>query len=110
MRTKRLGDMHLELGLITEGQLKEAIDYQEKEKARLGTTLVKHHYITEGQLIDALRMQLGIDYIDLTRVDISPEMSRFVPKNLAKKQQIVPVRNSKDKLYMSMNDTLNGIG
>ena len=71
MRTKRLGDMLLELGLITEGQLKEALDYQAKEKERLGTTLVKHHYITEGQLIDALRMQLGIDYIDLTRVDIA---------------------------------------
>ena len=28
MRTKRLGDMLLELGLITEGQLKEALDYQ----------------------------------------------------------------------------------
>ena len=36
MRTKRLGDMLLELGLITEGQLKEALDYQAKEKERLG--------------------------------------------------------------------------
>ena len=107
MRTKRLGDMLLELGLITEGQLKEALDYQAKEKERLGTTLVKHHYITEGQLIDAHRMQLGIDYIDLTRVDISPEMSRFVPKNLAKKMTIVPVRISKDQLYLAMSDPLN---
>ena len=107
MRTKRLGDMLLELGLITEGQLKEALDYQAKEKERLGTTLVKHHYITEGQLIDALRMQLGIDYIDLTRVDISPELSRFVPKNLAKKMTIVPVRISKDQLYLAMADPLN---
>lgn len=107
MRTKRLGDMLLELGLITEGQLKEALDYQAKEKERLGTTLVKHHYITEGQLIDALRMQLGIDYIDLTRVDISPELSRFVPKNLAKKMTIVQVRISKDQLYLAMADPLN---
>ena len=105
MRTKRLGDMLLEL--ITEGQLKEALDYQAKEKERLGTTLIKHHYITEGQLIDALRMQLGIDYIDLTRVDISPELSRFVPKNLAKKMTIVPVRISKDQLYLAMADPLN---
>ena len=49
MRTKRLGDMLLELGLITEGQLKEALDYQAKEKERLGTTLVKHHYIMEDE-------------------------------------------------------------
>lgn len=85
MRTKRLGDMLLELGLITEGQLKEALDYQAKEKERLGTTLVKHHYITEGQLIDALRMQLGIDYIDLMRVDISPELSRLCRKTWQRK-------------------------
>ena len=32
MRTKRLGDMLLELGLITEGQLKEALDYQAEQR------------------------------------------------------------------------------
>ena len=107
MRTKRLGDMLLELGLITGDQLKEALELQAREKDRLGTTLVKHHYITEGQLIDALRMQLGIDYIDLTCIDISPEMSRYVPKNLAKKMSVVPVRISKDQLYLAMADPLN---
>ena len=35
MRTKRLGDMLLELGLITEGQLKEALDYHVMEIERL---------------------------------------------------------------------------
>ncbi len=107
MRTKRLGDMLIELGLITEEQLKEALEYQAEEKDRLGTTLVKHNYITEGQLIDALRMQLGIEYIDLAKVDISPEMSRYVPKNLAKKMTVVPVRISKDQLYLAMADPLN---
>lgn len=67
MRTKRLGDMLIELGLLTNDQLKQALEIQAKEKDRLGTTLVKHNFITEHQLIDALRMQLGIDYIDLTK-------------------------------------------
>ena len=43
----------------------------------------------------------------MTRVDISPELSRFVPKNLAKKMTIVPVRISKDQLYLAMADPLN---
>lgn len=84
MHTKRLGDMLLEAGLITEEQLGEALKYQAQEKERLGTTLVKHNYITEKQLIDTLRIQLGIEHIDLSKVDITPEMSRYVPKNLAK--------------------------
>lgn len=107
MRTKRLGDMLLELGLITQDQLKEALEFQSKEKDRLGSILIKHKFITEGQLIDALRMQLGIDYIDLTKVDIAPEMSQYVPKNLAKRTNVVPVRLSKDQLFLAMADPLN---
>ena len=61
-------------------ELGEALKYQAQEKERLGTTLVKHNYITEKQLIDTLRIQLGIEYIDLSKVDITPEMSRYVPK------------------------------
>ena len=38
MHTKRLGDMLLETGLITEEQLGEALKYQAQEKERLGTT------------------------------------------------------------------------
>lgn len=68
MHTKRLGDMLLEAGLITEEQLGEALKYQAQEKERLGTTLVKHNYITEKQLTDTLRIQLGIEYIDLSKV------------------------------------------
>ena len=93
MRTKRLGDMLLELGLITQEQLKQALEFQSREKGRLGSILIEHNFITERQLIDALRMQLGIEYIDLTKVDIAPEMSRYVLKNLAKRMSIGdPVR------------------
>ena len=106
MHTKRLGDMLLEAG-ITEEQLGEALKYQAQEKERLGTTLVKHNYITEKQLIDTLRIQLGIEYIDLSKVDITPEMSRYVPKNLAKKMNVVPVRVSRDQLFLAMADPLN---
>ena len=35
MRTKRLGDMLLELGLITQEQLKQALEFQSREKGRL---------------------------------------------------------------------------
>ncbi|MBD9008661.1 MAG: hypothetical protein EGQ98_09950 [Clostridium sp.] len=73
----------------------------------MGTTLVKHNDITEKQLIDTLRIQLGIEYIDLSKVDITPEMSRYVPKNLAKKMNVVPVRVSRDQLFLAMADPLN---
>ena len=107
MRTKRLGDMLVEMNFITEQQLNEALTIQKQEHERLGTTLVSHGFITESQMVDALRLQLGIDYIDLSKTDISPEMSQYIPKNLAKQNRMVPVSVSKDNLFLAMADPTN---
>ena len=48
MRTKRLGDMLVEMNLITEEQLQQALKIQKEEHDRLGATLVKHGFITEA--------------------------------------------------------------
>lgn len=107
MRTKRLGDMLVEMNLINEEQLQQALTIQKEEHDRLGSTLVKHGFVTESQMVDALRLQLGIDYIDLTKTDIRPEMSQYIPKNLAKEHRMVPVSVSKDTLFLAMADPTN---
>lgn len=107
MRTKQLGDLLVELGVITPEQLEQALAFQRKENERLGTILIQHHYVTEGQLMDALQMQLGIDAVDLTEAEIAPEMSRYVPKKLAKEANVVPVRLVKEQLFVAMSDPLN---
>ena len=107
MRTKRLGDMLVEMSLITEEQLQQALKIQKEERDRLGATLVKHGFITEAQMVDALRLQLGIDYIDLTKTDIKPEMSQYIPKALARENRMVPVSVSKDMLFLAMADPTN---
>ncbi len=107
MKSIRLGDMLIEMGLITQDQLMESLKYQKEHGLRLGQALIEQGIISENQLIHALNVQLGIDYIDLSKTDISPEMSKFIPKALAKKEQIVPVRVYKDNLYLAMADPLN---
>ena len=107
MKYKRLGDMLVSVNLITEEQLNEALAKQKETKGRLGKVLVEEGYITESQLIEALRMQLGIDFIDLTKTNIDPEMSSYVPKSIAKKEGVVPVSVSKDTLFLAMVDPLN---
>lgn len=107
MKYKRLGDMLRAVDLISDDQLNEALELQKKSKDRLGKVLVDNGYITESQLIETLRMQLGIDFIDLTKTDIDPEMSSFVPKSIAKKEDVVPVKVVKDTLFLAMSDPLN---
>ena len=103
----RLGDLLISAGVIRPEQLDDALAIQKKTRERLGDVLINNGIITEQQLIEALQMQLGVDFVDLTAVSIPLELARFVPRSIAKKYCVVPVKLQKDELYVAMSDPLN---
>lgn len=107
MAYMRLGDLLVSAGVIRPEQLNEALAVQKKTRERLGDVLINNGIITEKQLIEALQMQLGVDFVDLTAVSIPLELARFVPRSIAKKYCVVPVKLQKDELYVAMSDPLN---
>ena len=107
MAYMRLGDLLIAAGAITQEQLEEALTIQKQTKERLGDVLIENNIITERQLIEALQMQLGVDFIDLTAISIPLELAKFVPRAIAKKYNVVPVKLVKDELFVAMSDPLN---
>ena len=107
MAYMRLGDLLKAAGLIDEEQLQKALEIQKSTKQRLGTVLIDSGFITEQQFIDAMATQLGISFIDLTKTTIPTDMARILPKNIAKKHSVVPVRVVKDELVLAMVDPMN---
>lgn len=107
MAYMRLGDLLIAAGAITQEQLEEALTIQKQKKERLGDVLIESNIITERQLIEALQMQLGVDFIDLTAISIPLELAKFVPRAIAKKYNVVPVKLVKDELFVAMSDPLN---
>ena len=107
MTYQRLGDLLLSMGLISEEDLTRALAEQKKTKKRLGTVFIDLGIISEQQLIEALEMQLGVEFIDLSKVTLAPELAHVVPKSIAKRHGVVPVRLDKDQIYLAMSDPLN---
>ena len=107
MKYQRLGELLTASGVITEDELKRGLEIQKETKERLGAALINSGIITEMELIEALQMQLGIEYVDLTKVSIPAELAQTVPKNIAKQYQVVPVRVVGDEIYLAMSDPLN---
>ena len=107
MAYKRLGDLLIAAGVITEEELNHGLELQKGSKERLGTVLIKNNIITENELIEALQMQLGIEFVDLTKVSIPTEMAQALPRNIAVQYQIVPLKIVKDELFLAMSDPLN---
>ena len=105
----RLGELLKSSGIISDEQLEVALELQKQTKQRLGDILIEYNFITSSELIEALQMQLGIDFIDLTAVSIPVELTKSVPRNVAKEHCIVPVKLSGDNLCIAMSDPLDFI-
>ncbi|HOB19911.1 MAG TPA: type II secretion system protein GspE, partial [Candidatus Atribacteria bacterium] len=73
-KRKKLGDFLLESGIIDEVQLAKALHIQKEQGGRLGTILVKNNFVDERQLLEVLEFRLGIPFIDLHNIEISPDM------------------------------------
>ena len=104
---RRLGELLLAAGTITQEELDRGLALQKEQKGRLGEVLTRNGIITEEELIEALQMQLGIEYIDLSKTNIPTELAGVLPKNIAKQYQVVPVRVVKDEIFLAMSDPLN---
>ena len=107
MNYTRLGDLLVSVGLISQEQLDHALQAQKKTKNRLGRELIEEKIITEQQLLGALQKQLGVEYVDLAGMQIPPQLAELLPKNIARKYGVVPVKLGGNNLYIAMNDPMN---
>ena len=107
MTYTRLGDLLVGSGAITKEQLEAALRKQKENGKRLGAILVEDGIITEKQVIEALMTQLGLEFVDLNAADIPADMAKLLPRNIAQKYQVVPVRANRSELWLAMADPLN---
>lgn len=103
---KRLGDLLVESGLITQEQLEETL----KEKApneKIGDALLRQGLITEQQLIEVLEFQLGVPHININQFSVDPDTVQLVPREIAKRYQVMPVRTENNQLFVAMADPMD---
>ncbi|MCR2806510.1 GspE/PulE family protein [Paenibacillus soyae] len=104
---KRIGDLLLESGVISEDQLRTALEKQRETKMRLGDMLISLGYITQQQFIEALEFQLGIPHVQLYRYKIEPKIVQLISQKLADQHCVMPIRLESNKLILAMADPLD---
>jgi len=103
---KRLGDLLVEAGAITNEQLDYALANKSRDE-KLGDFLIRENYLTEQQLIEVLELQLGVPHINLNQFSIEPELLQLVPAEIAKRTNIMPIRRDKNRLFIAMADPMD---
>jgi len=103
---KRLGDLLIDANLLTNEQLDKALTEKSPDE-KLGDTLLREGYITEQQLIEVLEFQLGVPHINISQYPIEQETIQLVPKELAKRYQVMPIRTEGNQLFVAMADPMD---
>lgn len=104
---KKLGDILVESGKISNEQLSYALELQKKRGDKLGKVLVDEGIITEDEIIEVLEYQLGIPHVHLRKYSVDPKAVSLVPESLARRHCLIPVKKDKRILIVAMSDPLN---
>ncbi|MBI4757896.1 MAG: type II/IV secretion system protein [Chloroflexi bacterium] len=105
-RPKRIGDMLVEAGLITTGQLETALALHRQENKKIGQVLVEKGFISATTLATFVSHQLNLPLIDLTKYKIQPAAVRLVPEETARRYNLLPVAIDGGDLLVAMEDPL----
>ncbi len=106
-KKKRLGDMLVEVGLLSTEQLMGALEKQKNENKKLGKILIELGLIQEKDLYEVLQMQFSIPFFDLNINPIDPKVPKLISKKLAEHHRILPVRFENSTIYLAMSDPLD---
>jgi type IV pilus assembly protein PilB len=106
MATK-IGEMLLKGNIITQEQLRAALDTQKKTRDRIGAVLVKSGAIQESELLSFLGRQFNIPVVDLSKYEIDPEVVRLLPEEMVQKNLALPINRVGAKLIVAVADPSN---
>lgn len=103
-KTKRVGDMLKEAGLISDGDLNAALARQKSEGGKLGSILIESGAVTEKMIAQLLEKQLGMKCVSLDSLEIPPQAVRAVKPQTADKYNIMPIDMDDRAIWMATND------
>ncbi|MDD5070164.1 MAG: ATPase, T2SS/T4P/T4SS family [Candidatus Omnitrophica bacterium] len=110
-RYKRLGDILVTEGIITERQIRDAVAEQRRNGGRLGEILIKLNFVTEEQIVIALSKQLAVPYVSLASGKLKPatdqNLETVIPYDFAIRNIALPLSRSINSLTVVMFDPLD---
>ena len=104
---KKLGELLVEKGLITQKQLDEALELQKDKGGLIGEILVGLKYTTEDDIAKMLTTQYGFAYLPLSNYEIDQSLISIIPERVASQYCLIPIDKIGTNLAIAMSNPLN---
>jgi type IV pilus assembly protein PilB len=104
---KKLGEILVEGGLLTQKKLEEALPFQKKSHLKLGQFLVREGIVNESQIVDLVSNQLRLEKYRPENYTIDMDLTNLIPADIAHKYQAAPLQKNGLLLSIAMVDPLD---
>ncbi len=104
---KRLGELLIEAGALTEAQLQTALSGQKKSGMKLGQYLIQAGILKENIIIDSVSRQLRIERYTPDKHPYEDRIDTFLPEELAQRHRLVPLSKRGHLLLIAMTDPMD---
>jgi type IV pilus assembly protein PilB len=101
---KRIGELLLDSGSITEEQLREALAVQKQRSILLGDQLIAQGSCDEQTVYRALAKQASMPFVDLTERTPASHLCEMLDAKAAWELNALPVADQKGELLIAIND------
>jgi type IV pilus assembly protein PilB len=102
MKKKRLGETLRDRGKISATDLQNIIDKQRGSLLHLGELLLDRGMVSKEDLADALEEVSHVPYVDCSTISPEPEVLKLIPRAMAERLSILPVRRDGRRLVICM--------
>ena len=103
---KRLGEVLVDEGVVTEEQIETALEKREKGE-KIGEALMRFGYCTDSQIVDALSDSLGIRRVNLGMIFVDDQVLKLLDEDFVTKSKIMPINVQGRRLVIATNDPLD---
>jgi len=99
LKGRTLGRILIKMRCLTREKVHECLKIQQQRdgKIKLGQILIELGLIKENQLRIALAAQRGMDYVDITKIEIPAEVIKHIPAQMAQTYRTVPLEYDSEK-------------
>ena len=104
---KRLGEMLIEGGLITEDQLSKALIDQRKSGLQLGKFLVREGIVLEDQIVELVCAQLNLNKYHVRNYPLDMNLNDVIPADIAAKYEVIPLKKNDFLITLAMMNPMD---
>ncbi len=105
VKQELIGEIMLDARLITEDQLRQAVESQEGRS--LGRTMVELGFVSEADIASTLAKRMHLSFVDISDYEVNPNAASLVSEDVALRYSVLPIDFDREQLVVAMSDPAN---